>query len=170
MRHLIFALVLSVLSLPAFPLVVGTVDVNKVLFTVKEGKKILKELEQSFNKKKADLGKEESKLKKEKEKFDKKASLLSGKAKNKEQEKLQRMLLELETKRQKYQSEIREMEARLKEPVIKRIYGVVKEVAKDAKVDVAFDKGVTPLLYASREKDLTNDVIKRHNKKYPGKK
>ena len=149
---------------------VGTVDLQKVLFSIKEGQEIRKKLETSFNQKKADLKKQEEKLKRSKEKFDKRAQVISEKARLKEQEGLQKMLLALETKRQKYQKEIRDMEAQLTEPVVKKIYATVEKVAKNAKVDLAFEVSTSPVIYATNKRDLTDKVIKQHNQKYPGTK
>lgn len=169
MKSLIFAILLSLGATSAFAVKVGVVDMQKVIFTVKEGQKVRKQLESNFNKKKADLKKEEERLKKAKTEFDKKAQVLSQDAQLKKQQELQKMLLALETKRQKYQKEIRNMEAQLTEPIVKRIYGVVNEVAASKKVDVAFEISTTPVIYAASKIDLTDDVIKAHNKKHPGK-
>ena len=156
-------------SISSFAIVVGTVDMQKVLFSVKTGQKLRKKLEDSFNKKKEKLRKQEKEFKKLQEKFNKRVQLLSESARQKEQEGLQKRLVALETKRQKYNKEIREMETRLTGPVVKTIYGIVEEVAAEAKVDLALEVSTSPILYAKNKKDLTNSVIKRHNKKYPGK-
>ena len=105
MHSIILAIIFLVFSTPSFSILVGTVDLQKVLFSIKEGQQIRKKLETSFNQKKADLKKQEEKLKKSKEKFDKRAQVISEKARLKEQAGLQKMLLALETKRQKYQKE-----------------------------------------------------------------
>ncbi|MCY4643855.1 MAG: OmpH family outer membrane protein [Bacteriovoracales bacterium] len=165
----ILTLLFSLHSTQVFSMVVGTIDMQKTLFSTKEGQKIRKKLEASFNKKKTALKKQENKLKKAKEGFDKKSRLLSADARRKEEKKLQKMLLDLEGKRRQYESEIRKMEADLTGPVVKRIYGVVAEVAKKRKVDVVFEKGSSPVIYAANKKDITGDVTKLHNKKYPGK-
>ena len=56
------------------------------------------------------------------------------------------------------------------DPVVKKIYVTVEKVAKSAKVDLAFEVSTSPVIYATHKKDLTDKVIKQHNKKYPGKK
>ena len=170
MHYSMLAILLLVFSVPSFSILVGTVDLQRVLFSIEEGQQIRKKLETSFNQKKADLKKQEEKLKKSKEAFDKRAQIISEKARSKEQGELQRMLLALETKRQKYQKEIRDMEAQLTDPVVKKIYATVEKVAKSAKVDLAFEVSTSPVIYAIHKKDLTEKVIKRHNQKYPGKK
>ena len=169
MRISISLILFLAFSTSAFSMVVGTIDMQKTLFTTKEGQKIRRRLEASFNKKKAALKKQENKLKKAKESFDKKSALLSNDARRKEERKLQKMLLDLEGKRRQYESEIRKMESELTEPVVKRIYKVVAEVAKKSKVDVVFEESASPVIYAANKKDLTNEVAKLHNKKYPGK-
>lgn len=166
MCNLILAMALLAFSTSSFPLIVGTVDMQKVLFSISEGQQIRKKLETSFNQKKTALKKQEGKLKAAKDQFDKRSQVISEKARLKEQEGLQKMLLALETKRQKYQKEIRDMETRLTGPVVKKIYAVVEEVASKAKVDLAFEVSTSPVLYARNKKDLTDKVIKRHNEKH----
>ena len=170
MMKLVAMLVVALMSFSTFAVVkVGIVDMQKVIFTVKEGQKVRKKLEVTFNKKKAELKKEEGKLKKAKADFDKKVQVLSQKAQITKQQDLQKMLLALESKRQKFQKEIRDLESKLTEPIVKRIYGVIAEVSKKEKVDVAFEVSTTPVIYAASKVNLTNKVIDAHNKKHPGK-
>ena len=169
MRSFAFIIISLLLSLPSFALSVGTVDMQKVLFSIKEGKRIRKQLEKSFNKKKKDLKGQENKLKKSKEEFDKKAKIFDQKTREKKQVELQKMLVALETKRQRYQKEISEMEKKLTSPVVKKIYTVVNQVAKASKMDVAFEVSTSPILYAKNKQDLTGKVIKAYDKKHPAK-
>ena len=63
MRSFILVVVLGSFSFSAFAVIVGTVDMQKIMFTVKEGQKVRAKLEGSFNEKKAALSKAEGKLK-----------------------------------------------------------------------------------------------------------
>ena len=169
MRNWIIVASFLVFSVPSFSLTVGTIDIQKILFTSVKGKEIRKKLETNFNKKKAELKKQENKLKSRKKEFDKKAQLLSDKVRQNKQDSLQKMLIALETTRQKYQQEIREMEAGLTEPIVKSIYKLVEEVAKKRKFDLVFEVSASPLAYAANKKDLSDEVIKLFDKKHLGK-
>ncbi len=157
------------ISANAMAVTVGVVNMQKVLFTVKEGVEVRKKLESRFNQKKSELQKDEKSLKDEKDKFDKKLSVMSDSAKMKGQQDLQKRFLALETKRQKYQKEIRELESKLTDPIVKKIYSSIEAVSKKEKVDMAFEVSTTPVIYAANKKDLTNLVIEHHNKKNPVK-
>ena len=169
MRSFILVVVLGSFSCSAFAVIVGTVDMQKIMFTVKEGQKVRAKLEGRFNEKKAALSKAEGKLKKFKQQFDKKAQVMSEVARLKEQGQAQKMILALETKRQKYQQEIRALETRLTQPIADRIKSAVVVIAKKAEVDLVFEVSSTPILYSKNKKDLTNEVIKFYDKKHPGK-
>ena len=80
------------------------------------------------------------------------------------------MLLALESQRQKFQKEIREMEAKLTEPAVKAIYQIVEEVAKKDKLDLVFEVSASPVIYAANKKNLDKKVIQLYNKKFPSKK
>ena len=94
---------------------------------------------------------------------------MSEAARLKEQGQAQKMILALETRRQKYQKEIRTLETRLTQPIADRIKSAVAVIAKKAEVDLVFEVSSTPILYSKNKKDLTNEVIKFYDKKYPGK-
>lgn len=166
-----FAILLcSLITLPSFAVTIGLVDMQKVLFNIEEGKKVRKQLEKSFNAKKAELKKEEDKLKKAKDAFDKQVSILSEKARSRKQRELQEMLLKLENTRQKYQSEISTLEKKLTAPILEKVRGIVEQASKQAKVSMSFERATAPILYAEKTVDLTDSVIKLHNKKFPAKK
>lgn len=160
---------LMVFSFSSYAVTVGMIDMQKVLFTIDEGKKVRSRLEKTFNQKKTQLKKEEDKLKKAKEDFDKQVSVLSEKARARKQQELQKMLLALENTRQKFQAEISKLEKELTAPILQKIKSVVEEASKNRKVTMSFEKSTAPILYAEKTVDLTDDVIKLHNKKHPVK-
>jgi len=59
------------------------------------------------------------------------------------------------------------MEQKLKTPILEKVKAVVDEVAKSADVDLVYEAATAPILFAKEEKDLTDDVIKTYNKKFP---
>ncbi len=168
MKFSVFALLLM-FSVNAFAISVGTVDIQKVMFNVKEGKKVATQLESTFKKKKSELQKERDDLMKEEKKFNKQSSVLSGDAKSKKREALQKKFVGLQEKSLKYQKEMQDMENKLKKPLVDRVRGIITDVSKSSKVDLTVTNAAM-LLYAANEVDLTDKVIKAYDKKYPVKK
>ena len=59
------------------------------------------------------------------------------------------------------------MEQKLKTPILERVKSVVDEVSKSADLDMVYEAATAPILYAKSEKDLTDEVVKSYNKKFP---
>jgi outer membrane protein len=148
---------------------VGFVDVQKVLTTIKEGKAVITSLEKSFNAKKDIIKKDQDKITKMTEDLKKQAAVLSEQARIAKERERQEEIIKVETKAQEFEREMRKMENDLKKPIIEKLRPVIIEVSKSASVSMTFERGSSPIIYAESEKDLTDDVIKAYDKKYPGK-
>ena len=163
------ALLCLALAFPSFAVVVGKVDIQKILISVKEGKKIRKQLKDDFDKKQGVIKKEEDSLKKAKEAFDKQSLVMNAKAKAKKQRELQEMYMKLQQKTMGYQREMQAREQKVTGPLINKIAKVVQEVSKSEKIDITYEISSRSIVYASKEVDLTDKVIKAYDKKYPAK-
>jgi outer membrane protein len=169
MKSIIALLALS-LSLPSFgTTLVGLVDIQKVITSIKEGKGVQKTLEKSFNDKKALLKKDEDKIKKAQEDYKKQSMVLAEAARLNKERELQEMMMGLQNKTMEYQREIQKMEADLKKPLLERLRPIIDEVSKANAVAMTFELSAAPIVYAEAKKDLTEDVIKAYDKKHPGK-
>ncbi len=170
MKKMTFVALLSFLSHSLFASVmVGKVDIQKVLVTIEEGQSVKNKLKDTFDKKQKELKSEEDKIKDQQDKFQKQTAALSDKAKQKKQSELQEMIVKLQQKSYEYQKEMQELEQNYKKPIIDKITKLVEEVSDKAGVDVTFEINTTPLVYVKNSKDLTDDVIKAYNKQYPAK-
>lgn len=169
MKSIIALLALS-LALPSFgATLVGLVDIQKVITSIKEGKGVQKTLEKSFNDKKAILKKDEDKIKKAQEDYKKQSMVLAEAARLNKERELQEMMMGLQNKTMEYQREIQKMEAELKKPLLERLRPIIDEVSKANAVAMTFELSAAPIVYAEAKKDLTEDVIKAYDKKHPGK-
>jgi outer membrane protein len=163
-------LVLSlVFASPAFAVLVGKVDIQKVLITVDQGQKVRDKLKKIYEDKKKVIDTEQNKIKKMKEDFDKQSLVMNEKAKQEKERKIQEQIVELQQKSLAYQKEMQDMENNLKMPILENIRVAIDEVSKGAGVDMTFESSTAPVVYAKSEKDLTDDVIKLYNKKFPSK-
>lgn len=146
---------------------VGKVDVQKVLVSVNQGVAVRDQLKKSFDEKQKILKDEEDKIKKLQEDYSKKASVINDKEKAKKEREIQEKIIAIQQKTASYQKEIQEMEQKLKTPILERVKQVVDEVSKNADVDLVYEAATAPILYSKTEKDLTDEVVKAYNKKFP---
>lgn len=146
---------------------VGKVDVQKVLISVNQGQAVRDQLKKSFDEKQKVLKDEEDKIRKMQDDYQKKASVLNDKEKGKKEREIQEKIVAIQQKTASYQKDIQDMEQKLKTPILEKVKAVVDEVAKSADVDLVYESATAPILYAKDEKELTDDVIKLFNKKFP---
>jgi outer membrane protein len=163
-------LMLLVLSFAASAeVLVGLVDIQKVITTIKEGKNVQKTLEKSFNDKKAILKKDEDKIKKAQEDYKKQSMVLAEQARMNKEREMQEQMMGLQNKTMEFQKEIQKMEQDMKKPILEKLRPIIDEVSKESKVAMTFELSAAPIVYAEAKKDITDDVIKAYDKKYPGK-
>lgn len=159
------ALVMSTAAMSAVS--VGKVDVQKVLITVNQGVAVRDQLKKSFDDKQSILKKEEEVIKKLQDDYGKKASVINDKEKAKKEREIQEKIMAIQQKTTTYQKEIQDMEQKLKTPILERVKSIVDDVSKAADVDLVYEAATAPILFAKTEKDLTDEVVKAYNKKFP---
>jgi outer membrane protein len=168
MKSLIAVVASLMITSSAFAKVaIGKVDVQKVLISVNQGQAVRDQLKKSFDEKQKVLKDEEDKIRKMQDDYQKKASVLNDKEKGKKEREIQEKIVAIQQKTASYQKDIQDMEQKLKTPILEKVKAVVDEVAKSADVDLVYESATAPILYAKEEKELTDDVIKLFNKKFP---
>lgn len=148
---------------------IGLVDVQKIITSIKEGQAVQKKLEKTFNDKKAVLKKDEDKIKKAQEDYKKQSMVLADQARANKERELQEMVMNLQNKTMEYQREIQQLEQEMKKPILEKLRPIIDEVSKSNQVDMTFELSAAPIVYAANKKDLTEDVIKAYDKKHPAK-
>src|SRR5687768_12643625 len=95
----LLALVLVTFSFSSFSSVlVGLVDIQKIMGAIKEGKNVNKQLEKSFNDKKSVLKKDEEKIKKAQEDYKKQSMVLAEAARANKERDIQEQMMKLQNK------------------------------------------------------------------------
>lgn len=145
---------------------IGVINLQKVLNTIKEGKAVNDKLKKAFDDRKANIMKEEEKIKKSQEEYMKQAALLSADAKRKKEAELQQNIIELQKKTNEYQKEIAELEAGMKKPILDKVKEIVESVSSESKVDFTVEVSTSPVVYAKNKKDITDEVISAYDKKH----
>ncbi len=168
MKKLLIAIFLST-SASAFSannVTIGVINIQKVLDSIKEGKRVTSKLKKSFDKKKKVIKKEEQKLKKKRDDLMKQASLLSAEARGKKERELQTAFMKLQQQTMGYQKEIQKQEAELKKPILEKIKKIVDQVSVKSGVDFTVEVSASPVVFAKSKKDLTSEVIKVYDSKH----
>lgn len=163
----LFALSLSLSSQAAT--LIGLVDIQKVITSIKQGKAVQKDLEKAFNDKKAVLKKDEDKIKKAQEDYKKQSMVLAEAARMNKEREMQEMMMALQNKTMEYQKDIQKLEADKKKPILDNLRPIIDEVSKAKAVAMTFELSAAPIVYAESKIDITDEVIKAYDKKYPGK-
>jgi outer membrane protein len=167
---LVLALVLSTFTFSAFSgVLVGLVDVQKIITTVNEGKSVQRQLEKAFNDKKAILKKDEEKIKKAQEDYRKQSMVLAESARANKEREIQEMMMKLQNKTMEFQKDIQKMEQDLKKPILEKLRPLIDEISKSNGVSMTFELSAAPIVYAESKKDLSDEVIKAYDKKHPSK-
>jgi outer membrane protein len=143
----------------------GYVDMQKAIQSTKAGKKAKKDLEAEFEKRKKSLQSKEANLKKMGEELEKKAMVLSDDVRAKKQKEFQESMMEFQQLVQKNQQEIQQQERKLTEPILKKLQTVIEDMAKKESYTVILEKRENGVLWAQKELDITDQVVKAFEKK-----
>ncbi len=138
----------------------GYVDMQKAIQSTTEGKKAKEQLETEFKKKKSELEKKEEELRKIKEDFDKKQLVLSDEVKTKKENDMRMEFAKYQELLSKSQLEIQKKERDLTVPIVKKLREILDEIGKKENFTMVFEKSEQSVLYAKKELDLTDRLVK----------
>jgi outer membrane protein len=144
---------------------VGIVDLPQAIQATVEGKKIKKQLEEEYNKKKADLETRAKDISKMEADFEKKSLVLTDEARLKKQQEIDAEKSKFMDLREKNLQELAKKDRELSQPMIKKLNEVIAEIAKKEGYTVILHKNEQNLVWAAKEVDITDLVIKALEKK-----
>lgn len=145
---------------------IGYVDVQRAVQEVEEGKSARDRLKKELDDRRGQLDKKKGELERMKADFDKQAPVLSEEAKKKKMEELQKAFMEAQASADQMREELTGKEQEAMASISRRMIQIVGEVSDKEKFDFVLDKAV--LLYAPPAQDMTNEVVRRYNEKFPG--
>jgi outer membrane protein len=163
------AAVIAVLSL-ALPvsasaqnLKFGYVDYQQVLLAVEDGKSAKTRLQKWLEDRQKEIDREQEALRKEKELLDKQASAMSEDARMQKGAELQKKVIELAQKWDRYRAEAANRERQEMEPIVSKIDQVIAKIAERDGFSFVFEKRDSGLVYAQTQYDLSLEVIRAYN-------
>lgn len=165
-KVLLFVILSALLSTAQAEIVIGQVNMQKIVTSINQGKKVRDSIKKQFDKMQAEIKGEEAKIKTLQEKFKKQSAVMSEKAKQTKGQDLQRQIMGLQQKTMAYQKQIQQLEQQKMSPILKRLKKVIDTVSKKEKVDLTIEGGAAPIIYAKKTKDISKKVISAYNKKF----
>ncbi|MCB0349930.1 MAG: OmpH family outer membrane protein [Bdellovibrionales bacterium] len=139
---------------------IGIVDLPQAIQATKEGKKIKKQLEAEYNKKKSEMEKIVKDIGKMQTDFEKKSLVLSDEARMKKQQEIDGEKAKYMELREKNLQDLAKKDRELSQPMIKKLNEVIGEIAKKEGFTVILHKNDQNLVWASKEVDITDQVVK----------
>ena len=144
---------------------IGYIDMQKAIQETAAGKKAKKELEAEFNKKKKDLEKKEADIKKMHEDFEKRSMAMNEDARAKKQAEIRTEMGKYQETAGKAQMEIQKRERDLTQPIVTKLRSIIDEIAKKEDFTVILEKAENSVMWAKKDIDLTERVIKAYDSK-----
>jgi outer membrane protein len=144
----------------------GFVDVKEVLLTSSAGKKVAEE----FKKTREKLQKEDNDLKKLKDDLDKQRPLLKEEVIKEREVAFQKKVRDFQIEVKDSEEEFKAKEQDLYKRVMPDIMKIVQAIGEKEKYSMIIDVSILPLIYHSKENDLTKRVIEEFGRATKSKK
>lgn len=149
---------------------VGTVDFQRALNEVAEGAAARKRLEGMYAEKKAALDKMASNLEAAKADIDKQAMVLSDAAMRAKQEEFNNSYMAFQQAQARAEGEMQQAYGQAMESLIERMRLLAADIGKEKGYTVILEVNEGGVVYSLPSVDITDELIKRYNAKYPGTK
>jgi outer membrane protein len=149
---------------------IGYFDVKRVLGEIDDAKAAKAKLQREFDDKQKKLDEAKIELEKLGKEFEQKAPVLSNSAKEQMQVELQTKAVQAQRLYVELQGDLAEKERQALGDVFQRLEPVVREVADKDGYGFVFEKNESGLFLGPAAHDLTPQVIRRYNERFPPKK
>jgi len=147
----------------------GYVDLQRALTEVGEGQQAKARLKAEIDKKKGEFETEQKKLREDGMVLDRQASAMSEEVRVEKMKQLQGRLMQITEKGQKLQVEFVEKERTELKKIFDRMDPIVAEIARREGLAMVFEKTDSGLVYAPASMDVTNELVRTYNEKFPVK-
>jgi outer membrane protein len=169
MRRLVISVWLLAASVAFADLKVGYVDLQRALMEVGEGQQAKIRLKSEIDKKKAEFETENKKLREDGMILDRQASAMSEEVRVQKMKELQQRVMVISEKGQKLQVEFVEKERVELKKIFDKMDPIVAAIAKREGLAMVFEKTDSGLVFAEQGLDVTNELVRTYNEKYPVK-
>jgi outer membrane protein len=142
---------------------IGHVDLVKALNESESGKKAKADLEFMIKSKQSTIDEKGKAIERAKADIEKQASVLSQDARKTKEEELESLLRDYQRLVADSQKEVKKKEGELTGDIIKELRGIVQKIGQEEGYTLILESAEGQILYAAKEIDLTETVIKKFN-------
>ncbi len=142
---------------------IGYVDLLKALNESESGKKAKTDLEFMIKTKQSTIDEKGKAIEKAKAELEKQSSVLSPDARKTKEEEMERMLRDYQRLVADSQNEVKKKEGELTSDILKELRAIVQKIGEEEGYTLILESAEGQILYAKKEADLTEVVIKKFN-------
>lgn len=163
---ILLILSLFVVNVAMAKVMVGIVNIQKIISTVKEGQSADTKLKKIYDEMKKKLEAEQKEIMELQKNLEKQSLVMSEDAKRTKMTDLRGKMEAFQQKMVEADKDIKKQQDELKKPIFTKLKDIIEDVSKKAKVDMTFEVSSSPLVFADTKVELTDDIIKEYDKKY----
>jgi outer membrane protein len=142
---------------------IGAVDLLRALNESDAGKKAKTDLEFLIKTKQTSLDEKGKNIEKLKSDFEKQASVLSADARRSKEEELEKMIRDYQRQMSDSQNEVKKKEGDLTGDILRELREIIQQMGNEEGYSLILEGGDGQILFAKKELDLTESVIKKYN-------
>ncbi len=147
---------------------IGFVNSQEILFRTNEGSEGLQQLETYMTQKRAEFDAKNKELADLQQELQTKRPTLSPEAASELQRKIDQKQVELRRFQEDLQADLNDRQNGLLERISQKVQQVIQEYAQQNGYDIVFVRDQTQA-YVAPQLDVTQDIIKLYNERFPGK-
>jgi outer membrane protein len=161
-------LALTLLATPgtSAELKIGYANLQKALNDCKAGQAAKDSLQNEAKNLEKELDTKQEELKKLKEEIDKKGNVWNKETREGKEKTFRDLSQDFQQQFMDYNERLNKKKQEKEAEIIKELRGIVEELAKKRKYTIVFERSVGGILYATKNNDLTEEVIKLHDKRF----
>jgi len=144
---------------------IGYVDLRQVMTQSQAGQRAKSEIERLIAERRATLRREEQAIKDMQQAYEKDKLLLSESQKQAKQREFEEKVRAFQQAQLEAQREVERQEREFARRTIPEVREIIREIAREQKLTLVFEKNEMPVLYAIDGPDITDKVIQRFNAK-----
>ncbi len=145
------------------------VDMQRALVEVEEGRSAKAKLQAEVERRKKEFDAEQAKLRDDKAVLDKQGAMMSEEVRNQKFTELQKRLFELTQKAEKMQVELADKERTELKKIFEKMDPIIAGIAQREGFTMVLERSDSGLVYAPANLDVTNELVRSYNDKFPVK-
>lgn len=142
---------------------VALIRMQEAIKDTKDGKKAEQTLRKEIEDRQKKLQSEGQKIQAAMEELRKQGMVMDDKSRAEKEQNIQKQVMQFEENKMRNQQEFAKRDQEISEPIIKKLRGIVGEVAKEKGYTLVID--TSSVVFAETSDDITDEVIKRYDSK-----